>query len=124
MNSLVGVIIRFRQDHIALVDYIEAMIHQVRVKYDDCDALRFLGWPNGELGKQPKCYQMQVHLFRGTSSPSCAAYALKRTAIDIEDYLTRKLLQLDRETFMWTIFLNLSKQRIEPLGLHRIYKKC
>ena len=46
MNSLVGVIIRFRQDHIALAADIEAMFHQVRVKDDDCNALRFLWWPN------------------------------------------------------------------------------
>ncbi|CAC5425026.1 unnamed protein product [Mytilus coruscus] len=53
-----------------------------RVKDDDCDALRFLWWSNGNLKVQPKCYQMQVHLFGATSSPSCAAYALKKTAID------------------------------------------
>ncbi|CAG2250996.1 unnamed protein product [Mytilus edulis] len=82
MNSLVGVLMRFRQDHIALAADIEAMFHQVRVKDDDCDALRFLWWPNGNLKVQPKCYQMQVHLFGATSSPSCAAYALKKTAID------------------------------------------
>jgi hypothetical protein len=85
MNSLVGVIIRFRQDHIALAADIEAMFHQVRVKDGDCEALCYLWWPNGELSKQLKCYQMQVHLFGGTSSPSCAAYALKRTVIDKED---------------------------------------
>ena len=44
MNSLVGVLMRFRQDHIALAADIEAMFHQVRVKDDDCDALRFLWW--------------------------------------------------------------------------------
>ena len=65
INSLVGVIMRFRQDHIALTADIQAMFHQVLVKDDDCGALRFLWWPNGELGKQPKCYLMQVHLFGG-----------------------------------------------------------
>ncbi|VDI74823.1 Hypothetical predicted protein [Mytilus galloprovincialis] len=38
MNSLVGVLMRIRQDHIALATDIEAMFHQVRVKDDDCDA--------------------------------------------------------------------------------------
>lgn len=53
MNSLVGVIIRFRQDKVALAADIEAMYHQVRVREDDCDALRFLWWPNGNLDQKP-----------------------------------------------------------------------
>ena len=38
INSLVGVLIRFRQDHIALAADVEAMFHQIRVKVYDCDA--------------------------------------------------------------------------------------
>ncbi|XP_045198368.2 uncharacterized protein LOC123552694 [Mercenaria mercenaria] len=34
------------------------------------------------MSKPPKTYCMQVHLFGATSSPSCTAYALKRTASD------------------------------------------
>ncbi|XP_060583463.1 uncharacterized protein LOC132739706 isoform X2 [Ruditapes philippinarum] len=82
MNSLVGVLIKFRQERIAFIADIEAMFHQVRVIEEDRDALRFLWWPNGELDKIPKQYCMNVHLFGATSSPSCAAYALKRTAKD------------------------------------------
>ena len=41
-NNLVGILIRFRQDPIALIADIEAMFHQVRVTPDDCDALQFL----------------------------------------------------------------------------------
>lgn len=77
MNSLFGVLVRFRQENIALVADIEAMFHQVRVWEKDCDALRFLWWPGGDLTKSPKTYCMQVHLFGATSSPSCAAYALQ-----------------------------------------------
>ena len=82
MNNLVGVLIRFRQEQIALAADIEAMFHQVRVHERDCDALRFLWWPNGDLDAQPSCYRMQVHLFGATASPSCAAHALKSTADD------------------------------------------
>lgn len=58
------------------------MFHQVRVSDEDCDALRFLWWPNGDIHDKPKVYCMQVHLFGATSSPSCTAFALKRTASD------------------------------------------
>ena len=40
--SLVGVVIRFRQEQVALAADIEAMFHQVRVQERDFDALRFL----------------------------------------------------------------------------------
>ena len=82
MNSLVGVLTRFRQEKIAFAADIEAMFHQVQVREEDCDALRFLWWPCGDISKLPKTYHMQVHLFGATSSPSCATYALKRTASD------------------------------------------
>ena len=79
-NSLVGVLSRFREDHLALMSDVEAKFHQVRVRPSDCDALRFLWWPDGNLDNQPEEYQMRVHLFGGASSPSCANFALKRTA--------------------------------------------
>ena len=61
---------------------IEAMFYQVRVSPSDHDYLRFLWWPDGDLDKDPEEYQMLVHLFGGASSPSCANFALKKTAED------------------------------------------
>lgn len=48
-NTLIGVLTRFRHDHIALMSDIEAMYHQVRVPPEDQKHLRFLWWPNGNL---------------------------------------------------------------------------
>ena len=81
-NTLVGVLTRFREEQVAFMADVEAMFYQVRVQPDDCKYLRFLWWPHGDLGKKPEEYQMLVHLFGGASSPSCAKYALKRTAED------------------------------------------
>ena len=81
-NSLVGVLTRFRKNNIALVADIEQLFHQVKVKSDDCDALRFLWWPNGNLAKTPEIYQMVVHLFGATSSPCCAVFSLRQTVFD------------------------------------------
>ena len=44
-NKLVGVLTRFRLHQVALMADVEAMFHQVRVKADDQDTLRFLWWP-------------------------------------------------------------------------------
>ncbi|XP_067034739.1 uncharacterized protein [Acropora muricata] len=61
---------------------IEAMFHQVRVRSDDCDALRSLWWQKGDLYSRPHEYKMRIHLFGGVSSPSCASFALQKTAKD------------------------------------------
>ena len=79
-NSLIGVLTRFREEPIAFMSDIEAMFHQVHVRPSDRDALRFLWWPNGDLNSPPEEYQMNVHLFGSASSPSCANFALKKTA--------------------------------------------
>lgn len=63
---------------------IEAKFHQVRVRPSDCDALRLLWWPDGNLGNPPEKHEMRVNLFGGASSPSCANFALKKTAKDSE----------------------------------------
>ena len=81
-NSLVRVLIRFRQEPVAVMSDIKQMFHQVRVDPKDNDAFRFLWWPDGDLSKEPQDYQMLVHLFGATSSPSCASYALRKTATD------------------------------------------
>lgn len=81
-NGLVGVLIRFRQEPVAMVADVEGMFHQVRVAPEDCHALRFLWWPNNDLSEEPVDYQMLVHLFGATSSPSCASFSLRKTAAD------------------------------------------
>ena len=60
----------------------KGMFYQVQVAPNDCDTLRFLWWPNDDLSKEPVDYQMLVHLFGATSSPSCASFCLKKTASD------------------------------------------
>ena len=81
-NSLVGVLTRFRKYPVGLVADIEAMLHQVKVRPAGRNSLRFLWWPAGDLSKNPATYRMKVHIFGATSSPSCAAFALRQTAVD------------------------------------------
>lgn len=81
-NSLVGVLLRFRQERIALMSDVESMFHQVQVTPDHCDSLRFLWWPENDMNKEPQDFRMKVHLFGAVSSPSCAGFALRKTAKD------------------------------------------
>jgi hypothetical protein len=41
---------------------VEAMFHQVHVRPTDCDALRFLWWPDRNLALSPEEYEITVHL--------------------------------------------------------------
>ncbi|XP_011669772.2 uncharacterized protein LOC100889397 [Strongylocentrotus purpuratus] len=79
-NNLLGVLLRFRQEPIAIMGDIRAMFHQVRVPPEQRDFLRFLWWPEGDLIQHPKAYRMCVHLFGGTWSPSVCSCALRHTA--------------------------------------------
>ena len=81
-NNLPGLLLRFRQESVALMADVEQMFHQVRVAPDDCHALRFLWWEDGDLSKTPVDHQMLVRLFGATSSPGSASFALKKTARD------------------------------------------
>lgn len=64
---------------------IEAMFYQTRVPPKDSDFLRFLWWPDGNLNGLLEEYRMTVHIFGATSSPSCACFALRKTAEDGKD---------------------------------------
>ena len=81
-NNLVGVLIKFRQDQYAFTCDIKSMFHQINVSPFDSNYLRFLWWPNHDLNCTPVDYQMTVHPFGATSSPSVAGYALKKVAED------------------------------------------
>lgn len=82
MNSLIGVLCRFRVHPIAVMGDIERMFHQFRVNSEDRDYLRFLWWKDSNLDNDPVAYRMKVHLFGAKSSPGCANFGLKKIAID------------------------------------------
>ena len=81
INSLLGILLRFRQYPIALVADIEGMFNQVKVPPADSDALRFLWWVDRDL-ERPSEFQMASHIFGATDSPSCGSVCLNRTAED------------------------------------------
>ena len=81
-NQLVGVLSRFRKEQVAFFGDIEKMFYRVKVPEEQQDFLRFVWWEDGDLDKEIKDYRMTVHLFGAVSSPSCANYALRKTADD------------------------------------------
>ena len=57
-NSLVGVLLRFRKERVAVVGDIESMFHQVTVPAKDRGCLRFFWWPSGDTRLPPVTYRM------------------------------------------------------------------
>ena len=83
-NSLIGVLVRFREEPVAFMGDIEAMFYQVRIPKDQRNFIRFLWWPDGHLSQDLAEYQMTVHIFGAVSSPSCSNFGLHRAADDHE----------------------------------------
>ena len=80
-NSLIGILMRFRQRPVALTADIEAMFHQIRIQPADQPALRFL-WRGSDRDRPPDVYQMQVLIFGAAASPCTATYVLRKCADD------------------------------------------
>ncbi len=66
---------------------------------EDKDFLRFLWWPDRNTDYPLSEYRMTVHLFGAVSSPSCANFALKRTADDNEGKAEAEVLSTIRNNF-------------------------
>ena len=81
-NQLIGVLLRFRKEVVAITADIEGMFLQVRIPEDQRSYLRFLWWPNGDIDRKPEEYEMCSHTFGAICSPSCTNFALIRTAMD------------------------------------------
>ncbi|XP_013381171.1 uncharacterized protein LOC106152206 [Lingula anatina] len=77
-NTLIGILLRFRQFRYAIMADIECMYYQVIVPEKDRNALRFLWWENDSLVH----YRMRVHLFGGKWAGSASCFALRRTVQD------------------------------------------
>ena len=98
-NQLVGVLLRFREEHNAFMADIESMFYQVRIPDSDADSLRFLWWTEGDLSKEPEEYQMLVHLFGAVSSPSCSNFALLKTAEDNKGKVKEDVIYTVKKNF-------------------------
>ena len=92
--NLLGVLLRFRSERIALQSNIKAMFHQLRVPATYRDLLRFLWWKGGLTTNELQTCKMCVYLFGTVSSPACANYALRRPRIMKTNLVKKQLQQL------------------------------
>lgn len=116
LNSLVGVLMRFRTGRIGVMADIEQMFHQVRVCEENRDSLRFL-WRDLDETKRPSEYKMTVHVFGAVDSPCCANYALQRTARDQQGKLSEDSINAVRRNFYMDDLLASKQNCDEATGL-------
>ena len=89
-SSLVGVLLRFRQESVTFMGDIESMFYQVRIPEDQRDFVRYLWWPNGDLSQG---------LFGAVSSPTCSNFNLRRAADDCEEEIGIESADVLRRNF-------------------------
>ena len=68
-NQIVGILVKFREDYVAIMADIEAMFYQVFVANQHRSLLSFLWWENGDIKEEPQRCHMNVHVFGEASSP-------------------------------------------------------
>ncbi|XP_062566787.1 uncharacterized protein LOC134229094 [Saccostrea cucullata] len=98
-NTLIGTLMRFREEEIAVMGDIDSMFYQVRVPPQDATFLRFLWWKDGNPSNSLLEYQMIVHLFGATSSPSCANFCLRKTAQDWSGHFSDETIKTVLQNF-------------------------
>lgn len=116
---LVGVLIRFRQQQIAVSSYIHAMFHEVRLLPEDRLLLRFI-WRDMRCEDPPEVYEWQVLPFGTTSSPCCAIFALKQHARNHQDSHPEVLQSVHQSFYVDNCLesfptISTAKQRVDRL---------
>ncbi|KAK3087380.1 hypothetical protein FSP39_005210 [Pinctada imbricata] len=84
MNNLLGVLLRFRKEPIAIMADIEHMFHCFLVNHEHRRYLRFIWHRDNDMDQPLIDYQMKVHVFGNKPSPAVATYGLRRTADEAE----------------------------------------
>ena len=102
LSNLTGVILRFRENKLALSADIEQMFMQVKVAPEDRKFLRFLWNNDGRI----ETYEYTSHIFGATDSPCIASYALRKTARDNEKQSPDALKFVERNICMDGLYVS------------------
>ncbi|XP_023930308.1 uncharacterized protein LOC106157407 [Lingula anatina] len=92
-NSLLGVLLRFRKDRIAVTADIQQMFYSFLVNEEHRDFLRFFWYRDNDPKKEIIEYRMRVHVFGNTPSPAVATYGLRKAVEhadeDVKHFVTK-----------------------------------
>ena len=95
------------------------------VSRENRSLLRFLWWEDHNISGSAKDFEMFVHVFEGTSSPSCCNYALKRTAYDNKPrYQTDIMDTLNRNFYVDDLLKSVKDVKTAIRLLHDVISMC
>ena len=77
-NTLIGVLLRFRKEKVAVLADIQHMFYCFEVSEEHRNYLRFLWHQDNDVTKKVIEYRMKVHVFGNSPSPAVAIYGLRR----------------------------------------------
>ncbi|XP_060795476.1 uncharacterized protein LOC132898102 [Neoarius graeffei] len=77
-NSLLGILLHFRKEGVAILADIQQMFHCFLVHEDHRNFLHFLWHEDNDLSKVVVDYRMRVHVFGNSPAPAVAIYGLHR----------------------------------------------
>ena len=99
LNDLFGVVLRFRENEVAVSADISKMYQRVLIPEEDKHVHRFL-WRNLETDKPPDIYKMNVLTFGDKPAPAMAQIALQKTAEEGEIVNPEAALAIRKNTYM------------------------
>lgn len=73
-NSLLGVLLRFQRDRVAILANIQQTFYCFLIHRNHCNFLRFLWHKDNDLSKAVVDYRMRAHVFGNSPSPAVAIY--------------------------------------------------
>ena len=90
LNSLLGILIRFKENEVAFIGDIKKMYHTVRTVVTEQHTHHFL-WRDMDITREPNTYVIQRVSFGDKPSGTIATVALRKTA-EMAKKITHKLL--------------------------------
>ncbi|XP_052224697.1 uncharacterized protein LOC127840306 [Dreissena polymorpha] len=93
-NSLLGVLLRFRRNAVAVMCDVQQMFYCFKVNKEHRDLLRFFWHKDNNPKKELIEYRMTVHVFGNSPSPAVATYCLRK-AVETADEDVRTFVNRD-----------------------------
>ena len=118
LGNLLGILVKFREDHVAYIGDIRKMYHTIRMALKDQHTHRFL-WRDYRLTDEQDEYMMQVVSFGDRPAATIAQLALRTAELASDDYKEEKLV-IQKSTYMDDIIdsvetLNIAETRTTNL---------
>ncbi|XP_055998870.1 uncharacterized protein LOC130047575 [Ostrea edulis] len=99
-NRLIGILLGFRQEPVALMADIQRMFYCFKVEGEHRNYLRFLWHKDNNIDNEIVDFRMCVHVFGNSPSPAVATYGLRRTAMLAEKQYGADMREFVNKKFM------------------------